>query len=427
MWAVARSLWPVALLFGCNLVVGDYKVATPDGGADGNEAGADFFHDFADASFWSTFDVASTIPGAGGFTGGAFDGKYVYFAPFGIGVVSGLVVRYDTTKAFGDSGAWSSFEVKTIDPNAAGYSGAVFARGAVYFVPGQGATTANGNVMRYDTSGTFTSPLSWAKLDTTTLMAGAKGFFGGVYDGQYLSLVPTFDGMAAHGLVVRYDTTRIFTQPTSWAVFDFKAVNGNLVGFSGGVWDGTVAYFAPLGANIANRFKPNVQNPALVMTTFDVTQVDLRAHTFIGAGLFDRHVYYAPIADSIMVRTDTAAAFDMAASWQKFDYAPVTTARGYAGVAIDGRYVYFAPYRRPSGGPRHGNALRYDATGDFTMAGAWQAFDTTTLSPPAAGFEGAIFDGKYVYYAPHLDGVVARFDAKEIRGPLPAGYSGSFL
>lgn len=428
MRAVAGGLWPVALLFQCNLVVGDYKIAMPDGGADGSEGGGtDSFHDLADPSFWSTFDVATAIPGAGGFTGGAFDGRYVYFAPFAMGVVSGLVVRYDTTKTFNDSAAWSSFDMKTIDPNAAGYSGAVFARGAIYFVPSQGATTANSLVMRYDTSGTFTSPLAWAKLDTTTLVAGAKGFFGGVYDGQYLSLVPTFDGTAAHGYVVRYDTTRIFTQAASWAVFDFKAVNGNAVGFSGGLWDGTLAYFAPLGANLAVRFKPNVQNPALVMTTFDVTQVDARAHTFIGVGLHQGHVYYAPISDSLIVRTNTAAAFDTTASWEKFDFANVTTARGYAGVAIDGRYVYFAPYRRPSAGPRHGSALRYDSSGDFTTDGAWETFDTTTLLPPASGFEGAIFDGKYVYFAPHLDGVVARFDAKNLRGPLPAGYSGSFL
>src|SRR5258708_24372694 len=127
----------------------------------------------------------------------------------------------------------------------------------------------------------------------------------------------------------------------------------------------------------------------------------------------------------MVVRSDTSMPFEMSASWQKFDFAGVTQARGYAGVALDGRYVYFAPYRRPGGGPRHGSALRYDATGDFTKDQAWQTFDTMTLSPPAAGFEGAIFDGKYVYFAPHLDGVIPRFDAKDLRGPPPAGYSGS--
>jgi hypothetical protein len=318
--------------------------------------------------------------------------------------------------------------MKAIDTNAAGYGGAVFARGAVYFVPSQGATTANSLVMRYDTSGSFTNASSWAKLDTTTLMAGAKGYFGGVFDGQYLTLVPSYDGTSVHGLVVRYDTTRIFTQTSSWAVFDFKVSNPSAVGFSGGLWDGSLVYFSPTASsNTAIRFKPNAPNPALVMSAIDLTTIDMRARAFIGVGLQQGRVYYAPATESVIVRNDIAAPFDMASSWQTFNFASVTTARGYAGIAIDGRYVYFAPYRRPTGGLRHGVALRYDGNGDFTQATAWQSFDATTLSPPASGCEGAVFDGKYVYFVPHLDGVVARFDAKEFRGPLPAGYSGSFL
>jgi hypothetical protein len=164
------------------------------------------------------------------------------------------------------------------------------------------------------------------------------------------------------------------------------------------------------------------------MTPFDVTQVDMRAHPFIGVGLDRGHCYYAPLEQSVIVRTDTTATFDDTKSWEAFDYGSLTGARGYAGVAIDGRYVYFAPYRRPgTNGLRHGILLRFDATAEFPQAKSWQTFDTTTLSPPASAFEGAVFDGQYVYFVPHLDGVVARFEAKGVRSALPAGYSGSFL
>lgn len=422
----ALFLLPTIVLH-CNLVVGEYKVTNPEAGDEFSEGSTpDGFHDVTDPGFWQTFDVAGVIPGAGGFTGGAFDGRYVYFAPLGLGVVSGNVVRYDTTKAFNDGTAWQSFDMKTIDPNAAGYSGAVFAKGAVYFVPSQGATTANGLVMRYDTTGTFTSMLSWAKFDATTVNMGAKGFFGAVFDGQYITLVPTYDGTGPNGLLLRYDTTRIFTQTPSWNVFDLKSVNVNLTGFSGGVWDGNNAYYTPI-LSLALRFKANAPNPLLVLSQYDTTNVSMRARSFLGCGLDRGHVYYAPASDSLVVRTNTTATFDDLASWDAFDFASITTARGYSGVAIDGRYVYFAPYRRATMGPRHGNLLRYDATGEFSMAGSWQTFDTLGLSPPAGGFEGAIFDGKYVYFVPHLDGVVARFDAKVLKGPLPTGYSGSFL
>lgn len=425
MASLARSLWPVAL-FSCNLVVGDYKVDVGDGGIEGSEGGSDAFHDVTDASFWQSFDVATVVPGAGGFTGGAFDGKHIYFAPYGAGVSSGLVVRYEIAKGFTDSSAWSSFDMKTIDPNAAGYGGAVFANGAVYFVPSQGASAANSLVMRYDTSQTFTNASAWAKLDLQSIMPGAKGYFGGVFDGQYLVLIPYFDGMSANGLVARYDTTRIFTQMASWAITDFKTLNPSASGFVGGVFDGSLVYMVPSGNNTAVRFKPSAPNPLLVTSLFDTTMIDPRARVYAGAAILDGRVYYTPATDSLILREDVTKPFDMRPSWEVFDYAGATAARGYAGAAIDGRYVYFAPYRRPSSGPRHGILLRYDSTQDFAQTISWQTFDTTTLSPPASAFEGAIFDGKYMYFAPHLDGVVARFDAKNIRS-LPAGYSGSFL
>jgi hypothetical protein len=419
--------WMLGLVFAsCNLVVGDYKVDVGDGGVEGSEGGTDAFHDVTDASFWQSFDVASVVPGAGGFTGGAFDGKFVYFAPFGIGVVSGLVVRYEIAKGFTDSGAWTSFDMKMIDPNAAGYSGAVFASGAVYFVPSQGASSANSLVMRYDTSQAFNSATSWAKLDLTTINAGAKGYFGGIFDGQYLVLAPSFDGVNAHGLVARYDTTHIFTQSASWSIWDFKQANMNAIGFTGAVADGQTMYMVPLGNNTAVRFKPNAVNPLIVSTFFDITMIDQRARLYIGGGVQNGHVYLAPGSDSLVLRVDVTKPFDMRSSWEVFDHAGITSSRGYSSTAIDGRYMYFAPYRRQPSGARNGTVLRYDGTAEFGQSSSWQTFDTTTLSPPASGFEGAIFDGKYVYFAPHLDGIVARFDAKNIRS-LPPGYSGSFL
>ena len=50
---------------------------------------------FTDPSSWTTFDPKP--PSGGGYVGGAFDGRYVYFSPYRHGLQSiGEVLRYDT-------------------------------------------------------------------------------------------------------------------------------------------------------------------------------------------------------------------------------------------------------------------------------------------------------------------------------------------
>ena len=75
---------------------------------------------------WELFD-----PGAprAGYAGGAFDGRYVYFAPSS----SGDILRFDTLGALSDLGSWSTFAAAT-KLGAAAFSGAVFDGRYVYFV-----------------------------------------------------------------------------------------------------------------------------------------------------------------------------------------------------------------------------------------------------------------------------------------------------
>jgi hypothetical protein len=137
---------------------------------------------------------------------------------------------------------------------------------------------------------------------------------------------------------------------------------------------------------------------------------------------------------TVVVRYDTLAAFEATASWSSFDLGTVDPrAQYFQGGAFDGRYVYFVPYGDPAGSPpaASGVAARYDTQAAFTDTSAWSTFDTTTLDPDAKGFAGAAFDGRYVYFAPSNDNsltghVVARFDAKTPPS-IPRTYSGSFL
>ncbi len=67
--------------------------------------------------------------------------------------------------------------------------------------------------------------------------------------------------------------------------------------------------------------------------------------------------------------------------------------------------------------PSHAHALRYDTEADasFSQPAAWAAFDVDTAGDagkPPQGFAGAVFDGRYVYFAPYNNGTVARYDTK---------------
>jgi hypothetical protein len=94
--------------------------------------------------------------------------------------------------------------------------------------------------------------------------------------------------------------------------------------------------------------------------------------------------------------------------WTKFDVSSLDGGpKGFAGGAFDGRFVYLAPH---DDGMPDGVVSRYDTQSDagFTAKGAWQTFDTTTVAggAGAAGFEGAVYDPTHqqVYFVPGNDG-----------------------
>jgi hypothetical protein len=81
-----------------------------------------------------------------------------------------------------------------------------------------------------------------------------------------------------------------------------------------------------------------------------------------------------------------------------------------AGAMFDGRYVYFAG---ASSGYASPLVARCDTRGRFDDPSSWSTFDAETISPgPDAGggaFVGAAFDGRYAYFAPNeYRSVVAR-------------------
>jgi predicted small secreted protein len=397
--------------------------AAPDVDGDGREAGPTY-NDVTDPLHWSTFDIFQ-VDLKSGFTGCAFDGRYAYFVPNFNGASSGVVLRHDTQATFGATASWTTFDAATVDANAKGFVGGVFDGRYVYFVPSNNGV--NGTVMRYDTTAAFSNAGAWTPFDTTTVNAQAKDFRGATFDGRYLYFVPF-----TNGTLTRYDTAAAFTSLAAWSTFDTATVHANAVSFTGGVYDGRFVYLAPYAVDgrVARYDTTLGFTSPSAWLTFDPTTVDALAKGFQGAAYDGRHVYFVPYGGAgafsgVVVRYDVTAPFGTTASWATFDTASINPqARGFFGGAFDGRYIYLVPYFN---GTAHGMLARYDTHAAFGVAGSWKLFDTTTLDASALGFAGALFDGRYLHLAT-TGHVAVRFDAKTPPSmPALPGWRGSFF
>jgi hypothetical protein len=364
---------------------------------------------FTVVASWDFFDTASLNPDARGFESSFFDGRYVYFVPFASPTLHvGLMVRYDTKSAFGFSNplAWETFDITAFNPNAKGFMGGVFdGQNTAYMAPGTGIFPEGDGgrpqaiVARFDTTpGGFKSQSSYTFFDTQLIAPERpRGFFGTILTNDHLYLIPYGYGGPSRGRVVRYARSKSFTDASSWEMFDTALMNADAVGFNGGAYDGRYIYFVPFINNTIG-FHGNV------------------------------------------TRYDTQKPFGNTASWEILDTTTLDGGvsqaqippdggpihrRGYSGAGFDGRYVYLVPYSISEYG--HGWVARFDTREPLSSATAWKFYNVATLNPDAISFVGAVFDGQYMYFVPAVKSVVVRFYAKYPAQMPPFLRGGSFL
>jgi len=440
---------------------------------------------------WDWFFLGEDAGQPLNFSGGTFDGRYVYFAARGT-----VVARYDTLGGFGDPLAWSTFSVGTKPLGlAGGFEGAVFDGRYVYFVPYAAGSTRESVVARFDTqapSQALGDLAAWTAYDVSLLTPdggpAARGFFGGTFDGRYVYFVPHNDGVP-DGRVVRYDTLPLldagspdlpdaaadagdaghpadagadagahdagaedagtdageplsFGDPALWATFDVGTVSPEAIGFCGAVFTGDAVYFVP---NVNGAYGSVVHGGASgtvarlgvdggsftdagSWSTFDLTQANGLAYGFVGGAFDGRYVYLVPNATGIVTRLDTtASALDVGAA-ANYDLTRIpgadASAFHFQGASFDGRFVYLIPVQNA-----FATVVRYDTLSPFTADCAWSTVDLTQvdaggLSPE--NFNGAVFDGEYLYLIPDTNGLVGRFRARTPRSlpALPAFHGG---
>jgi hypothetical protein len=361
-----------------------------------------------------------------GFFGAVFDGRYVYFSPqYDSKNRHGKVLRYDTHVPFKDALAWAAYDATRTDGLVCqGYYGAVFDGRYVFFPPRRNPEGFHSRILRYDTKGAFHSPSSWSAyeigVDHSSQSAAFDGRYiylnpgqraeqraGGATDGQS----PRVTGMSsdqaliACGRFIRHDTQGGFAEKGSYAMHDVAGTGGlNTSDFDGGCFDGRYAYFAPLAYAAALRYdtRADFQDKKAWEAYDCAKRFGMKRNVGV---IFDgRHVYYVPYGECpVAVRFDTRRPFTDDKAWQAYELKCTPgMILGFDGACFDGRYVYYIPYY-DEGKVAHGVFLRYDTQGDFADASSWSCSDAThTEGLFTGGFNAGAFDGRFIYCAPWL-------------------------
>ncbi len=268
---------------------------------------------------------------------------------------------------------------------------------------------------------------AWAPPDTYSGFAGydaahtdgldCRAYFGAVFDGRYMYFAPQhYEGHQAHGIVLRYDTQGPFGDAGSYAAYDAGHTDGlNTEGFYGAVFDGRYVYFVPrqdedgyhsrvLRYDAQGDFKDEASWAA-----YDVGE----AHSHQGVAFDGRYIYFSPgytgdpqkedTYSARVIRCDTRGDFKDSATWKVYDAANTSglETHCYDGAGFDGRYVYFAPLL-------NGNVLRCDTRGNFDDAASWGAYAAGRLGMETC--VGTVFDGRYMYFVPYASSVAVRLD-----------------
>jgi hypothetical protein len=121
-----------------------------------------------------------------------------------------------------------------------------------------------------------------------------------------------------------------------------------------------------------------------------------------------------------VLRYDTQGAFTAPTNWTLYDAGSTDgfSCKGFQGAVFDNRYVYFVPHSNTNLTPGgwNGLVLRYDTKSNFTTASSWHAYDAgSTSGLNAKGYSSGTFDGRFVYFAPTFNGspsgVALRYDS----------------
>lgn len=291
------------------------------------------YHDVTQPALWSTFDLMTV--GRGTYATAVFDGRYLYPIPY---TGSLFALRYDTRAPFADAASWSGFDISMWNTATRDFSGGGFDGRYIYYVANQSSV-----FVRYDSQGSFTDPASWSSFDLTNVVPGAGGYGGAIFDGRFLVLVPLNASPP-----LRYDTSAPFPTSQSWVSLPLSAAAMGAGNYWGGTFDGQAMYFAPHGSStVARGDALGGFSTGANAATFDMSSLGPAVIGFDGAAFDGTYLYLAENDNDVqgmVARYDTRASFTAATSWQEFATKTIAgTDVDFVGAVFDGRFIYCVP------------------------------------------------------------------------------------
>ncbi|MFZ5468573.1 MAG: hypothetical protein ACOZIN_03965 [Myxococcota bacterium] len=348
--------------------------------------------DFLSASSYDAVDVSVLVsPDAQGFGTGFVDAaaRWSYFVPFrkrlGTTVfqtANDLAVRFDLTKALSDVSAYETFRLSSlpVPPPSLGWITGTEANGHAYYLPygtplsGAPWHARHGILLRYETSKAFTDPAAWQWYDLTQIHAGAVGFQSIAAKPPWLYLIPYIDGQNGANVLVRYNLDQPFTESASYESVVLTSLHPGAIGYTGAIVAGDNLVLVPwrdMGETVQSEQSVSLAavfdtraalTDASAWSFFDLTTLhpDAKGYQF---GWLDKlgFVHFVPTHNFALlgpppfVVWDGARPFTSPSSWATYPNSGVAQ----TGAAYDGNFAWLAPYGR-AGSSGQITRVRYD-------------------------------------------------------------------
>lgn len=360
-----------------------------------------------------TFNLEVAQTGAKGYSSALTDGRFLYLTPLFNGEFFGEVARFDSTRPFQDVGAWTFFDLQALRTGARGFIGGDFDGRYLYLIP-HCADDFHGLVARYDSTRAFTDSDAWTFFDTAQVNAQSGGYVGGAWNRGDLYLSPYRRKVDAFsGLIARFDGDASFTDPAAWEFFDAASVNSGLQGFHGAVAHQEEIFFIPYSQG-AKHFHGNLlryesDGPFLDNASWDfvsLTDINARARGFVGGVSSDAGLLLAPYFDgedrSGLVTLGSGRPGQPLSDW-KWNFVDLaqfhSMGRGYFGAARVGSRIFLIPHCL-DGINYHGTLAQWDTQMGLSDERGWAFVDICREDPLASGFMGATAIADWIYLAP---------------------------
>lgn len=316
------------------------------------------------------------------FVGGVYDGRDVWMIPFNVS----HVVKVDGTTgdltAYGD---WpDELDLGSDSFFAGSFQGGVYDGEYIWMIPYNAS-----HVVRLDpATGEMAVYGDWPE----GFVKGNHAFSGGIFDGEYLWMIP-----ASADRVIRLDVdTGEMTGYMNWPAGANLGANP----YVGGVFDGLNIWFIPYDADQVLML--NTQTGAMTGYSGWPSGFTKQSAAF-GSGVFDgENVWMIPFNADQVVKIHTATG-----EMTRYDQWPsgMTKSAGQTlrGGAFDGRSIWMFPYTGVD------KIVRMDAaTGEMSAYDDWPEGTDTGLS----AFSSGVFDGSNVWLIPYSADPVVKLSNK---------------